>query len=299
MKYIINLLTAITILSVVSCVADPQEVLEGTDWQKDRNVTSLLLDYQIGEAVVERDFDDAQITVYAPYTQIADFANIEVKSIELGYGATSTVATGTFLDFSSGNKATIEVTSGSGETLVWTINLEKYQSDLEGVWSLGEMGASCNMFTWSSWGWWDSINIADILPESSPELDNKITFTVISADENGDPYGTYNNEAGEDGVYGEFTDVSNGWDADARFRQFPKGKGSWSRSFSRNKVIITAESGEVVELDIEVDGDAVKLFAPLAYDAGSFDWDNTNWNYEKIFHMSNPMWYKLINKEEL
>ena len=294
MKKIVNIWLIVLALFTVACTENPLEDVEGNGWQKERNIISILVEGQIGTAVIERDFDNAKIKIYAKFENIADIANVEIKNIELSYGATTMNVAGTTLDFSSGSSS-IVIESGAGEILEWEVTLLPFKSDLEGTWYIGDARMYCDMFTWESWGWTKNESIFGYLPELGPELDNTITFTVEGADENGNPFGNYEHSAGNDGEYGNFGDTGKGWDFNERFRKIPIGKGTWLRDFERNKVIITDENKVVHELDLELltATNEVSLKATLPYLASEFNWSNTDWSYEELAHMSNPMWYVL------
>jgi hypothetical protein len=281
-----------------ACKDDPLADLENTDWQKERNIVSILLEGQIGTAVIERTADEAKITAFVKEANIVDMSKVEIVAIELAYGATTVNAAGTTLDLTSGS-ATISVESGSGSTLDWEINTQPFVSDLEGEWYMQNIGLYCDMFTWESWGWEEYLNMTDYLSSSYAEMDNVLTFIVDGADANGNPFGTYVHAAGEDGVYADFTDLDNGWDFNDRFRKIPTGEGTWLRDFERNKVVITDANGQITELDLEINEETgdVTLKAELPYLADQFNWDNTNWSYEKLAHMSNPMWYTLTSEK--
>lgn len=294
MKKLLNIFLIVLVVFMAACTADPFTDLEGSDWQKERNIVSLLLEGQIGTAQIQRDFNDANINVYAKFENIADISKVEIKSVDFAYGATSQNITGTTLDFTDGT-ASISVISGSGETLEWDVTLNSFKSDLEGEWYIGEIRMYCDMFTWESWGWEKNEKITDYLPELNPELDNVITFTVEGADEKGNPFGNYEHSAGNDDVYGNFGDTEKGWDFNERFRKIPAGNGTWVRDFERNVVIITGQNKQEYELDLELltETNEVSLKATLPYLSNLFSWDNTDWSYEELAHMSNSMWYKL------
>lgn len=297
MKKLLYISVIVLTALVSACTADPFKDLEGTDWQKERNITSLLIEGQMGTAVIERELDDATVKIFARIENIEDLSKVEVKAIELAYGASSSVTPGSALDFSN-EIASIPVTSGAGETLNWQVSLHPFVSDLEGAWYIGEMGMYCDMFTWESWGWEEYLQIPEYLPESSPELDNVITFEVEGADESGNPYGRYVHDAGNDGVFGEFSDSSKDWDYNHRYRKIPMGEGSWLRDYERNKVIITDASSQVFELDLDIltETNEVALNSEVPYHPELFDWNNTDWSYEKVAHMSKKMWYRLAKE---
>lgn len=294
MKKILYLLILALAVFVTACTEDPLEDLEGSGWQKERNITSILLEGQIGTASIERDFDNANITAYVKEANIADMSNVEIVDIQLSYGATTPNGVGSTLDFSDGS-AEISILSGAGETLLWDVTLLPFVSDLEGSWYMKNIGMYCDMFTWESWGWEEYLNLTDYLPSAYAEMDNVFTFVVEGADESGNPYGSYTHAAGIDGAYSDFTDVDNGWDFNDRFRTIPTGEGTWLRDFERGVVVITDASGAETELTLEIDAETgnVTLKAEIPYLASDFNWDDTNWSYEKLAHMSNPMWYTL------
>ena len=300
MKKLLNIFLIVLVAFMSACTSDPLDDLDGSNWKKERNIVSLLLEGQIGTALIERDLDDAKVNVYAKFENIADISKVEIKSIELAYGATSQNTAGTTLDFTGGT-TTISVVAGSGETLEWEVTLNPFKSDLEGTWYIGEIGVYCDMFTWESWGWHKYEKVTNYLPELNPELDNEITFTVEGADAKGNPFGTYEHTPGNDGVFGNFGDAAKGWDFNERFRKIPMGKGTWLRDFERNKVIITDANNVEQELDLELltETNEVSLKAALPYLAHLFNWSDTDWSYEELAHMSNPMWYKLTRERVL
>lgn len=300
MKKLNNIYFIVLALFFVACTENPLEDVEGTDWQKERNVVSILVEGQIGTAIIERNFDDAKIKIYAKTENIADLSKVEIKNIELSYGATSENEKGTTLDLSSGT-ATLAVTAGAGETLNWEVTLLPFKSDLEGTWYIGDVRMYCDMFTWESWGWEKNESMFSYLAELNPELDNKIIFTVEGADAKGNPFGNYEHNAGNDGAFGSYTDASKGWNFNTRFRKIPTGKGTWLRDFERNKVIITDANKVEHELDLELltATNEVNLKTEVPYLAENFNWTDTDWSYEELAHMSKLTWYTLTKERVL
>ncbi|WP_010137158.1 hypothetical protein [Ochrovirga pacifica] len=285
---------------VVACTEDPLSDIEGKSWQKERNIKALLIEGQIGTPVIKREGDLAEITIYAKTENIEDISKVKVKSIDLAYGATTQNKAGTTLDFSTGS-TTITVVSGANKPLDWTVNLAPFKSDLEGTWYVGDVRIFADMFTWESWGWEKNESVFTYLPELAPEWDNVFTFTVEGADENGNPFGAFEFSAGADEVVGNFGDAEKGWDFNDRLRKIPVTTGTWLRDFERNKVIITDENNVEYELDLEVltETNQVNLSASLEYKSELFDWDNTDWAYEELNHMSKKVWYTLTQNKVL
>lgn len=300
MKNIYKIIFIALAVFTVGCTDNPLEDLEGKGWQKERNILSILIEGQIGTAVIERNFDDAEIKVYAKLENIADIANVEIKDIEFSYGSTSLNSANTTLDFTSGT-STISVVSGAGETLNWKVTLLPFNSDLEGTWYIGDVRMYCDMFTWESWGWEKNESVFGYLPELNPEWDNVITFTVEGADENGNPFGAYEHSAGNDGEFGSFTDTGKGWNFNERFRKVPEGEGTWLRDFKRNVLVITDSNNQTHELSLELFADTgdVEISAEVPYLAELFSWTDTDWSYEELAHMSKLTWYRLTKERVL
>lgn len=301
MKKLVYVYVLVLAVIVSACTVDPLKEIKDGAWNKERNVISLLVDGQIGTAVIERNGDDANMRLYAKFENIDDLSKIEIKAIELSYGASTPNEVGTFLNFANEDTTSnLTVVSESGSELQWNISMKPFVSDLEGDWYIGEIGMYCDMWSSEDWGWEKTVMINDYLPNVSPELDNKISFVVEGADENGNPFGSYENNAGNDAAYGDFSDETKAWDFNDRFRTVPMGKGTWLRDFSRNKVIITDEKNKEFELDLELlkETGELSLKAALEYLPEMVDWDDTDWAYEELAHMSNPMWYKLTKDYE-
>lgn len=300
MKKIYNICLIALAVFTVACTDNPLEDVEGSGWQKERNIVSILVEGQIGTAIIEREADDAKIRIFAKIENIADISKVEIKNIQLAYGATTLNDAGTTLDLTSGT-STVSVMSGAGESLDWEITLSPFKSDLEGTWYVGDVRMYCDMFTWESWGWEKNESIFDYLPELAPEWDNELIFTVEGADAKGNPFGDYEHTAGNDGVFGNFGDAARGWDFNERFRKIPMGTGTWLRDFERNKVIITDANKVEYELDLELltETNEVSLTTELPYLNDLFNWSGTDWSYEELSHMSNSMWYVLTKERVL
>lgn len=135
------------------------------------------------------------------------------------------------------------------------------------------------------------------LPNVSAELDNTITFTVDGKNAEGEPYGTFENNAGTDGAYGNFVSDDASWpetDFNSRYRKVPTTAGTWI--INEEKVIITDAGGVEYTLDIEVNTQTeIALSTELEYKSELFDWGGvSNYSFEETAHMSKKMWYNLI-----
>jgi len=299
MNKILSILALALLVVLGACKQDLLKDINDGGWSKECNIEVLQLEGQLGTAVITRDFDDAKIKVYTIKEDIEDISNVEIKNIQLAYKATSSATIGSGLDFTTGS-TTITVVSDEGKDLEWIVEMHDFSSDIEGTWYIGEIGMYCDLFTWEDWGWDKTVPIADYLPAVSPEFDNTITFVLMGSDEDGNTLGTYIHDAGPNGEFGDFADASKGWDFNERFRKIPAGEGTWLRDFTRNQIIITSEGGAEYTIDLEIleETEELKFNAAIPYTPEYFDWDNTDYTYEELAHMSNPMWYVLTKNYE-
>ncbi len=303
MKKLLYYITLVSLLVLGACTTNPLDDIEEGTWNKERNVTLLLVEGQIGLANIERDANNAIITVFCRVDEIADLSQVEIKDIQLAYGASSVNVEGTTLDFSNGNTPTITVKSANGATLQWMVKMNPFKSDLEGVWYYSDMAIFCDFFSYETWGWTETAKLIDLLPSAKPELDNVITFTIEGADADGNPFGSYKNDVGPNGEYGTyigtgFTEVEGELDLTDRFRKMPKGEGTWVRDYAQNKVIITDEYNQEFVLDLilnEETGD-VTLSTSLPYLTHDYNWTSTDYTYEKLTNVSNRYWYDMVRE---
>ncbi|WP_066629904.1 sialate O-acetylesterase [Labilibacter marinus] len=165
-------------------------------------------------------------------------------------------------------------------------------SSIDGTWYVKEIGIYANNFNWEEWGWDKYEMITNYLPALNPELDNVITFTETGTNGDGKPIGTYENNVGEDGLNGAFTDTDKSWDFTDRLRTVPTGTGTWV--LDGTAVTITVGGVDYI-LNIEAgsSADEMSLATPLDYLSDQVSWTDTDWSYEELAHTSQKMWYSL------
>ena len=266
--------------------------------QTGNSITGLTVKDQVGDAQIDNTTKEVTIKIE---DNGANISMITIESLNLSYAATGSVISGETLDFSSGNRATVTVKSETGEIVTWTIKLlidiDLSDVSIAGIWSIQEIGIYSDLFTWESWGWEKTELLNNYLSGAGKELDNVITFTVEGISADNQPYGTYENNSGTDGEYGDFVSNDATWpetEFNSRFRKIPTNTGTWVLDEVNSKVTITDGSGVEFVLILEVKtGTTIGLTAELEYKSDLFNWTDTNYSYEEVSHMSNKMWYNL------
>ena len=166
------------------------------------------------------------------------------------------------------------------------------ESSINGTWYITELGMYCDLFTWETWGWDKYEKITNYLPVATKELDNVITFTEEGVNGDGKIYGIYENNAGDDGEYAGFENTEKGWDFNSRYRKIPIGTGTWVLD---GDVVTITVGGVDYQLTVETidDSEDLALSSPVDYKAENFNWDEQDYFYEEIAHMSKKMWYNI------
>ena len=112
-KYALLLLLAV---SQFACVVNPLKEIEEGDWNNERSVINIKLENQVGKATIERIDDHTGTIVLAINVDaVPDLSSIKLTSLQLSYGAKSTVQIGDSFNFENATKtATMTVTSPTG-----------------------------------------------------------------------------------------------------------------------------------------------------------------------------------------
>ncbi|WP_227806410.1 hypothetical protein [Algibacter lectus] len=244
--------------------------------QTGNSISGLTVKDQVGDTVID---NDAKIITVTIEDNGADISMITLENLGLSFGASANVSEGETLDFSSSNTTSIIVSSEVGESVTWIIKLQVdidlSDVSIAGTWTISEIGIYSDLFSWESWGGWEKTELLNnYLPNVSAELDNTITFTVDGKNAEGEPYGTFENNAGTDGAYGNFVSDDASWpetDFNSRYRKVPTTAGTWI--INEEKVIITDAGGVEYTLDIEVNTQTeIALSTELEYKSELFDW---------------------------
>lgn len=234
------------ILFGVSCTKEIDQELVS----KERAVLELKLEGQLGNATITREGQKGKIEVYIIDTNDFPYANVNVQGIVVSSHATASVAAGGALDFYNlERKATITVTSESGEPMNWTVYLIPYDAFYTGTWKIEDIKIYVDQhISGSGDGKWDTqMKGSEFGDFSLPEYDNIITVNMNPNLVNGEFTGTITNEMGADGEYGSFMGVYPGeytiedpLDMNPRLRYLiPTGESTWVLNITTNEMKIT------------------------------------------------------------
>ncbi len=268
-----------------SCKQDPFDGIKSHE----RAITGFTLDKgQIGVAEIARTTaDTSKVTVYV--VKGTDLSKV-TPTIETSYKATVSPGSGSLTNFASGrNRAVYMVTSESGETRPWVVQVKDYQSDLDGTWKVSSLMFQYFIGEGQSWGWNGTKSAASNMPDAAKELDNTITFAVTGVTATGNLTGTFTHNAGTDAQYGNFLNQSS--DFNYKFRRLPKSSGTFLRDFTDNTLTFNpgASQSKTIPLEFNADKSQLKLsFNVQPYD---IDWNGSGAKQElggaKFF------WYQL------
>ena len=251
-----------------SCKQDPFEGIKSHE----RAITAVTLDKgQIGVADITRTSGDtSKATVYV--VKGTDISKL-MPSIETSYKASVSPGSGSLTNFAaSKGKVTYTVTSESGESRIWLVQVKEYQSDLDGVWHVNQLKFQYFIGEGQSWGWNGTKNLADNMPNASKEMDNTIEFTVTGVTATGNLTGTFVHGAGTDGQYGDFKQAD-GTDFNYKFRKLPRTSGTFLRDFSDNS--LTFNPGTAQSKTMPLVFNAAKTMVQMQFDVRPYDID---WN---------------------
>ncbi len=247
-KYALLLLLAV---SQFACVVDPLKEIEEGDWNNERSVINIKLENQVGKAMIERIDDHTGTIVLAINVDaVPDLSNIKLSSIQLSYGAVSSVKVGESFNFENAtNTATMTVTSPTGKSREYTITATSFTETLLGTYKITNLivfggtgpeygGAAVMAMTSKSWVW-----PANGGPAA--EQDNTLTFTITGITDDGNTYGKVVNNAGADGLYADFIYIKDPvTDVNHHYRKIPKGEGEWSRNYTTGTITFTFPDGK-------------------------------------------------------
>jgi hypothetical protein len=230
---------------ISSCEKDPYDGVESNE----RSIEAVSLGnglVQVGPAVVDR--LAGKVSVKVLMQTGTDLTKVS-PLIQSSYKAELSPASGATVNFaSSSNKATYTVTSESGKTRDWIVELIPFTETILGNYDVKGLvvyggtgpeyggGAVLNM-TDKPWNWAE-------VGGPAAELDNKLSFTFEGVTADGKTFGKVVNNAGADGKYADFkyilsppTDVNN------FYRKIPKSDGKWERDYTANTVTFTFANG--------------------------------------------------------
>lgn len=303
------ILAAILIPLSLSCVKDPLEEIEEGNWNNERSIINIAFENQVGQAEVVRiDQDSGSIIVAINVDAVPDLSAVSLRSLELSYGAESSLKIGESLNFENTDQsASITVTSPTGKSREYTIYVTSFQETILGTYSISDLvvyggtgpefgGGAVLSLSSKPWVW----------PETEgpdAELDNTITFTLDGITEEGNTYGTIVNTAGEDGLYADFNFIGEPQtDVNHFYRKVPKGEGTWSRNYATGTLTISFADGQTqvgsfIGAGTEDLGNGLSKTTTdhaLVFNlAGTDDWDNIYSDYDKFVKQPRRYWIDL------
>ncbi len=229
------------ILFVLGCKKDPYKDVTSNE----RSIEAFsLAEGQIGPAVIDRVAGLVKVNVLS---QDGDQFTGLKPAIQVSYKGKVSPASGEAVNFDAKNQATYTVTSESGQTRQWIVELVPFTETLLGTFSI--KGLVVYGGTGPEYGGGAVLNLSDkpVWPAAegpAAELDNKLTFTYTGATADGKTTGNVTNDAGPDGLYANFTFTPNPQtDVNSMYRKIPKGTSTWVRDYAANTVTFTAADG--------------------------------------------------------
>ncbi len=240
--------------SIISCQKDPMAEINDGSWNKEKQLLSIKFTDQVGDAAISINAEDMAKGDAEVVILLAKYDTpVEIKAMEISYGATASIGVGETLTFDSATKsATIDVTAQTGGTRTYTIVAKELEEELVGTWYINGMNVLGGAAT--KWGCGAMVDIVgsndgsmwEATTGAVAELDNTITFTLEGLTDDGYTYGKCVNDAGADGLYADFTwlEPAGGLeftDCNGEFRQIPTGESTWVHNTTNGTVSFTKE----------------------------------------------------------
>jgi hypothetical protein len=299
---LIILITAL--LTGWSCKNDPWADIANGDWNHERTILEIKFQGQAGKAVITSvDGITGTIDLNLAVDMIEDLSRVKLEELMISYKANSSVSAGETIDF-TGASPSISITSQTGDTRNYTINMSPFTEDLIGVYDIRRLfvyggtgpeyggGAILNPGD-KSWVWDQSGE------GPNAETDNYLEFTLTEILENGNTSGICVNHAGKDGKYWNAifnAEFNKEGDDDINlskfYRQVPKGESIWIRDYSTQTIIFTDSDGRVTSGQLLNNGTYPLLGNDISLTVpnqafrfilnGTDDWDNIFTDYDKF-----------------
>ena len=271
MKRNIIFLALSALVMMSACTKDPWAAVEEGSWNSDRRILDIKFAGQAGLAEV-KDVDESTgtITVQLATDLVSDMSKVAVETLNLSYKATSSVQRGGTMDF-TGAAPTIAVTSATGKTRTYTVNMTEFSETLLGQYAIAtsrvwggtgpEWGGGAFVEpSAKSWCWYGDEGFGP-----AAEYDDYLEFTLDEILDNGNTTGKCIHYGGVDGkhwncLFKAAVNKEGDTDIDLHkfFRQIPVGTSTWVRDYVNNTITFTASNGAVTE-GILVDPDTYGL----------------------------------------
>jgi len=241
----------ILLILVTACQKNLSNDLASDTWNHERGIMSIRLEHQLGDPVIVRDeYGSSEIKIYVNL-QAMTSNELELQQLSLSYGATSDAQVGQKISFDNDNSATIRITSQSGQTRDWLVQLLPFDDPILGTWNIRKLEVYGG--TNPSSGSTNVVNIGTLnlmnrtAPHLSTELDNILTFTLEGVEADGSAYGTLVHDPGPDETFGKFYITSGGgailYDMNPVYRTIPEGTSTWRKNGVNGLITITSSEG--------------------------------------------------------
>lgn len=306
MKTSNKIFVLLLLICQLSCVKDPWEDIADGSWNNERSVIEIKFENQVGTAAIERtDEGSGVIVVTINVDAVPDLSAIVLSSMQLSYGATSTLDIGEALNFENEDQsASFTVTSPTGKSRDYTVKVTSFQETILGTYNITNLvvyggtgpeygGASVIPMMNKPWIWSDTDG-------PGAELDNTLTFELEGITDDGNTYGRIVNDAGPDELFANFifvgdpeTDVNN------FYRKIPKGEGKWLRDYTTGKVTFTFADGTTSSASLIGPGtedlgngkSKTTTEGALVFTLnGKDDWDKIYSDYDKFVKRPRKFW---------
>lgn len=293
---------ALVLLS--ACTKDPWDQISEGSWNQDRKILNIKFAGQAGLAkVTEVDESTGIIDVQLATNLVADMSSVEVSTLELSYNATSSVQLGGKLDF-TGAAPTITVTSATGKSRVYTINMTEFTETILGCYAITssrvwggtgpEWGGGALMEpSTKSWCWY-----MDEGHGPNAEYDDYLEFTLDEIRDDGNTTGKCIHYGGVDGkhwncLFKAAVNKEGDTDVDLHkfYRQIPVGESTWVRDYVNNTISFIDANGKTTTGQFLPSGDyTVYEGKVLTVEKNAFgfnlsgvdDWTNIYSDYDKF-----------------
>ena len=304
---LVLLMLLITALIINACKKDPYDGVVSNE----RSIEAVTLGNglaQIGPAVVDRETGTVAVKVLMQSgTNLAEVA----PQIQTSYKSAISPASGEKVNFAANNnKYTYLITSESGKTREWVIELIPFTETLLGTYAIQKHvvyggtgpeygGGEVIDFSAKPWLWSATTGPA-------VELDNTLTFEFEGVTPEGKTFGKVTNNAGADGKYADYVFMANPQtDVNNLYRKIPVGESKWERDYTANVVKFTSSTGvnSIATFrgtgSLSLGNNANKAITDSSFDfvlQGMDDWGAIYSDYDKL--VKNPRRYWIDVKKQ-
>jgi hypothetical protein len=291
----------VTTIIFSACKKDPYDGVVSNE----RSIEAVTLGgglAQIGPAVVDRLAGTVAVKVLMQSG--TDLSSVSAQ-IQTSYKSDIKPASGEKVNFAANNnKYTYTITSESGKTREWVIELIPFTETLLGTYAIQKQvvyggtgpeygGGEVIDFSAKPWLW-------SATTGPSLELDNRLTFEFEGVAADGKTFGKVTNSAGADGKYANYVFTATPQtDVNSFYRKIPVGVSKWERDYTANVVKFTSSTGVITTATfrspgtISLGNNTNKTITDNSFDFtlnGIDDWGNIYSDYDKVVKKPRRFW---------